>query len=78
MEKEIKVIDTEGLTGAESIYEAFIKNDWKPLSSSQLAHSTKKNIGSIGALVSTFCKNNMLIRKSFIIRFQRIVRASGG
>jgi hypothetical protein len=62
MEKEIKVIDTEGLTGAESIYEAFIKNDWKPLSSSQLAHSTKKNIGSIGALVSTFCKNNMLIR----------------
>jgi hypothetical protein len=61
MEKEIKKIDREGLTVAESIYLAFKENEWKGLRSAQIGHAIGKPPNNTSALVSVMKKNGMLV-----------------
>jgi hypothetical protein len=63
MERDIKKINAEGLTGAECIYVAFKEMDWRELRTPEITFATDKAYASISALLSTMQKNGMLVRR---------------
>lgn len=62
MEKDIKKINTEGLTLVESIYVAFRENGWASMKSIELAHAVGSIQTSISSIVSKMTKDGMMTR----------------
>jgi len=63
MQTEVKrIIEKDGLTGAESIYMAFKQNNWIGMRGSELRYSTGKPPGTISAIISSMQKNDILMR----------------
>jgi DNA-binding HxlR family transcriptional regulator len=63
MQRDVKKINTGGLTNVEAVYMAFKENDFKKLRSPEINYATRVNPGSISGILSTLVKHDILSRE---------------